>query len=61
MLDKTQVLPIGSMITVMFSCDENKETVAVIVGHLTLRGIGNAVMTMRALSIRQESKMAFSM
>lgn len=37
MLQKNQVLPIGSVVTVRFSSDAGRETVAVIVGHLTLR------------------------
>ncbi len=37
MLQKNQVLPIGSVVTVRFKSDVGRETVAVIVGHLTLR------------------------
>lgn len=37
MLQKNQVLPIGSVVTVRFTSDVGRETVAVIVGHLTLR------------------------
>lgn len=36
MLEKKQVLPIGSVVSVEFAADEGKETIAVIVGHLTL-------------------------
>lgn len=37
MLQKDQILPIGSVVTVRFPDDDGKETVALIVGHLTLR------------------------
>ncbi len=37
MLQKNQILPIGSVVTVRFACEVGRETVAVIVGHLTLR------------------------
>ena len=37
MLEKTQVLPIGSVVSVFFPCDNGRETTAVIIGHLTLR------------------------
>ncbi len=37
MIEKTNVLPVGSMITVRFASEGGRETVAVIVGHLSLR------------------------
>lgn len=37
MLTKNHVLPIGSVIAVRFNSDEGKHTIAVIIGHLTLR------------------------
>ena len=37
MLKKTQVLPIGSIVAVMFPSGNGEETIAVIIGHLTLK------------------------
>ena len=37
MIEKTNVLPVGSMITVRFASEGGRETIAVIVGHLSLR------------------------
>lgn len=37
MIEKSSVLPIGSIITILFTFEGDRETVAVIVGHLSLR------------------------
>lgn len=37
MLKKDQILPIGSLVTVFFKSDGGKETIALIVGHLTMQ------------------------
>ena len=36
MLKKSQILPVGCVVTVLFKADQGKETFALIVGHLTL-------------------------
>ncbi len=37
MLERSQILPVGSLITIRHETDKGKETVCVVVGHLTLR------------------------
>ncbi len=37
MLERNQILPVGSVITVRNTIDKGKEAVCVVVGHLTLR------------------------
>ena len=37
MLERNQILPVGSLITIRHETDKGKETVCVVVGHLTLR------------------------
>ncbi len=37
MLERNQIFPVGSLITIRHETDKGKETVCVVVGHLTLR------------------------
>ncbi len=37
MLDRKQILPLGSKVSVQYAMDDGKETILLIVGHLSLR------------------------